>query len=298
MRRPRCESADNGKIVPDSGRNCLRIRDFRLAFRPTARPRAAFASSKMSLALGRLSNPAMHPWLRSRRSSLHQSFVPPVQPAFPKVLARRLIDGMDHCSSILLRRDRRSTESSRPSLPDIAALAVAYLLVACIASRPTDDHLIGTVFNQVGGFIAGAAVTMKDESTGATWSVATDDHGVYRFDNLSVDCRRTASAEGFETALVTHIAVALNRTWTDSFKLQVGDFEIAATVTAESAQIDTTTTTIGNAFNSRQSHRALSTKLALCVLNLSLRRGGVTSSGTTGLGQGPSIASQRHRPAA
>lgn len=205
---------------------------------------------------------------------------------------------MDQRSSILLMRDRHSTEAARPSLPLIAALASGLLLTApaSLRAQATDGHLIGTVFDQVGGLIAGAAVTVENESTGVTWGVATDDHGAYRFNNLPVgDYRLTASAEGFETASLTHIAVALNRTSTANVTLQVGDLETAVTVTAASAQIDTTTTTIGNAFNSRQSLYSPSTNLALGVLNLSLQGAGVASSGGTGLGQGPSVGGQRPR---
>ena len=230
--------------------------------------------------------------------SLRESFDPPIQPAIPEVLAWRLIDGIDHFTSILLMHDRQSIEAARPLLPLIAALAFALLLVspASLRAQATDGHLIGTVFDQVGGLIAGAAVTVENESSGVTWDVATDDHGAYRFNNLPVgDYRLTAASEGFETASLTHIAVALNRTSTANVTLQVGEVETAVTVTAASAQIDTTTTTIGNAFNARQSLYSPSTNLALGVLNLSLQGAGVASSGGTGLGQGPSVGGQRPR---
>lgn len=112
---------------------------------------------------------------------------------------------------------------------------------------------------------------MKNEAPGVTWNGATGDHPAYRFNNLPVgDHRLMASAEGFETASLTHIALALNRTSTANVTLHVGEVETAVTVTAASAQIDTTTTTIGNEFDFRQSLYSPSTNLALGVLNPSL----------------------------
>lgn len=212
--------------------------------------------------------------------------------------APRLIDTAVPSFSVLRMRDRQTIAASRPSLPVVVALALAFLLTspALLRAQATDGHLIGTVFDQVGGLITGAAVTVDSESTGVTWNVAADEYGAYRFNNLPVgEYRLTASAEGFETASLTHIAVALNRTSTANITLQVGEVETAVTVTAASAQIDTTTTTIGNAFNSRQSLYSPSTNLALGVLNLSLQGAGVASSGGTGLGQGPSVGGQRPR---
>lgn len=74
------------------------------------------------------------------------------------------------------------------ALQVVAALAIASLLASPspLHAQASDGHLIGTVFDQVGGSITGAAVTVANESTGVTWNVAADDFGAYRFNNLPV----------------------------------------------------------------------------------------------------------------
>ena len=95
--------------------------------------------------------------------------------------------------------------------------------------------------------------------------------------------------------MLSGIAVSLNRATTANISLELGEVQTAVEVTAASAQIDTTTATVGESFDVRQALYSPSSDLALGVLNLSLQGAGVASSGGTGLGEGPSIGGQRPR---
>ena len=179
-----------------------------------------------------------------------------------------------------------------------ALLSVALLLAAANSARgqATDGHLLGTVLDQTGASIPRSTVTVVNVNTGASWNRRTDELGAYRFNNLPVgDYTLSAEAEGFAPAMLSGIAVALNRTSTVNLTLEVGEVQTEVEVTAASAQIDTTTSTVGGSFDSRQALYSPSSDLALGVLNLSLQGAGVASSGGTGLGEGPSIGGQRPR---
>ena len=178
----------------------------------------------------------------------------------------------------------------------LAALAAALALPAAALGQAADGNLIGSAFDASGGLIAGASIRLENEATGVVWETRTDAYGAYRFHNLPVGAYvLAAAAEGFAAVSVSRIAVALNRTSTANVALEVGSLETEVNVTAASAQIDTTTTTVGSAFDSRQAIYSPSANLPLGVLNLSLQGGGIASSGGTGLGQGPSVGGQRPR---
>ena len=178
------------------------------------------------------------------------------------------------------------------------AAAAAILLIVPDAARgqAADGHLVGTVLDQTGGSIPGSAVTVENVNTGVQWKQRTDERGAYRFNNLPVgEYTLSAESEGFAPSMLSGIAVSLNRATTANISLELGEVQTAVEVTAASAQIDTTTSTVGESFDARQALYSPSSDLALGVLNLSLQGAGVASSGGTGLGEGPSIGGQRPR---
>ncbi len=139
-------------------------------------------------------------------------------------------------------------------------------------------------------------MSVTNDSTGVTWQQAADLMGGYRFNNLPVGhYTLEASAAGFSTMALSGISVALNRSTTVNVTLDVRQIDTEVSVTAATAQIDTTSPSISGAFNTRQVVYSPSTDIALGVLNLSLQGAGVASSGGTGLGEGPSIGGQRPR---
>ena len=176
--------------------------------------------------------------------------------------------------------------------------AIGILLSAPGTARgqAADGHLVGSVVDQSGASIPGCTVSVENVATGVSWSQEADEFGAYRFNNLPVgDYTLSAKSVGFAPKMLSGIAVALNRTSTANVTLELGEVQTTVEVTAASAQIDTTTSTVGGSFDSRQALYSPSSDLALGVLNLSLQGAGVASSGGTGLGEGPSIGGQRPR---
>ena len=182
-------------------------------------------------------------------------------------------------------------------------LAVAAFILACLTSlegtlcaQLADGHLVGFVFDPTGASVPNSSIQVENDSTGVVWQQAADALGAYRFNNLPVGSYTlVAEADGFSARAVAGIAIALNRSTTVNVTLAVRQVETEVEVTAATAQIDTTSSSISEAFNSRQALYSPSTDIALGVLNLSLQGAGVASSGGTGLGEGPSIGGQRPR---
>ena len=178
----------------------------------------------------------------------------------------------------------------------LLSVALLFATANSVRGQATDGHLLGAVLDQTGASIPRSTVTVLNVNTGVSWNQQTDELGAYRFNNLPVgDYTLAADAEGFTPAMLSGIAIALNRTSTVNLTLEVGEVQTELEVTAASAQIDTTTSTVGGSFDSRQALYSPSSDLALGVLNLSLQGAGVASSGGTGLGEGPSIGGQRPR---
>ncbi len=180
----------------------------------------------------------------------------------------------------------------------IAAAAVAILLTAPDATlaQAADGHLVGIVLDQTGAAVPGCAVAAENLNTGVRWNKETDELGAYRFNNLPVgQYTLSAESEGFAPTILSGIAIALNRSTTLNVTLELGQVQTEVEVTAATAQIDTTSSSVGGSFDSRQALYSPSSDIALGVLNLSLQGAGVASSGGTGLGQGPSIGGQRPR---
>ena len=192
----------------------------------------------------------------------------------------------------------RVTPFSKRLIYFASMTAVAHLLAVPDAARgqAADGHLLGTVLDQTGASIPACAIIVENVNTGVNWNQETDELRSYRFNNLPVgEYTLAAESDGFAPTILSGIAVTLNRTTTANITLEVGEVQTEVEVTAASAQIDTTTSTVGGSFDSRQALYSPSSDLALGVLNLSLQGAGVASSGGTGLGEGPSIGGQRPR---
>ncbi len=163
-------------------------------------------------------------------------------------------------------------------------------------AQAADGHLIGIVLDPTGASIPGCAVVVENVNTGVRWNQETDQLGAYRFNNLPVgQYTLSTELEGFAATILSGIAIALNRSTTVNITLELGQVQMEVEVTAATAQIDTTSSMVGDSFDSRQALYSPSSDLTLGVLNLSLQGAGVASSGGTGLGQGPSIGGQRPR---
>jgi hypothetical protein len=179
----------------------------------------------------------------------------------------------------------------------------AFLATLLFASLPafaqlTSGNIVGTVFDQSGATIANATVVATNEATGVTRATQSTSSGTYRFENLLVGVYDiTVSADGFTKSETKGLTVNLNQTLTSNSTLTVGQTAVTTVeVTEAAAAIDTTTAQIQDSYSAKQLAdlpSASGGQNGSGIINVSLLSAGVTSSGGSGYGTGPSVGGQR-----
>src|SRR6185369_16153329 len=112
--------------------------------------------------------------------------------------------------------------------------------------------LQGVVKDQSGGLLSGAVVTLRNARTGAERKATTDEAGRYSF--LSVEAGAyeiEAELTGFKKYLQTGVTLTLNQVADVTITMTVGDLTESVTVTDDAAQIEVSSTQVGNVVNSR-----------------------------------------------
>jgi hypothetical protein len=130
-------------------------------------------------------------------------------------------------------------------------LAVLFLFaVGLDSAAQTTGNIRGTVFDESGGVLPGATVTvLSDALMGGTRTVTTNEMGVYRFPSLSVGRYAVeVSLSGFETFRMENVDVTLNSTATVNVYLKLATVSEAITVTAESPVVDVTKSGVSTSF--------------------------------------------------
>ena len=156
------------------------------------------------------------------------------------------------------------------------ACAVALLFALPAFSQTTSGNITGTVYDQTGATVPGAAVTAHNTATGIDSNTVSTSAGDYRFANLPVGTYTvTVNAPGFAKAEIANVSVQLNQTVTTNVKLTVGQASTSVEVTESAVAIDTTTAQIQNTFQTKQITDLPTTAGLSGVLNLSLRAPGV-----------------------
>lgn len=182
----------------------------------------------------------------------------------------------------------------RPSR--IAAYFLSVFATTLMFGQTVSGDLTGTIYDPTGSAVPNAAITAKNVETGVESSTKATGAGDYRISNLlpgTYDV--TVTATGFSTATVKGVAVELNKVVTANVTMQVGATTTTIEVSEAAATIDSTSAQIETTFDSRQMADLPTASSGSGVLNLSLLTPGVSTSGATGLGMGPTIGGQRPR---
>lgn len=180
------------------------------------------------------------------------------------------------------------------------ALLAAILAVFSVSifAQVTSGNLTGSVLDATGAGIPGADVVATNTATNVQFRTTAGQSGQYRIPNLQVGTYSLdVSASGFTKTQLKNIAVDLNKTSTVNVTLQVGEASTTVEVSEAGTAIDTTTAQIATSFESRQlADLPVPTSGANSgILNLSLLNAGVATSGSIGVGSGPSVGGQRPR---
>lgn len=107
--------------------------------------------------------------------------------------------------------------------------------------------LRGTVTDPSGGVLPGVTIKVTNAATGQTQTAVTQANGAYLVPFLPVAVYRVeASSKGFKTAVFEKVEVNVTETKVVDIRLQVGSFTETVTVQAQPAQVETTSSALGN----------------------------------------------------
>ena len=136
----------------------------------------------------------------------------------------------------------------RSRRPAPAFLAMVAILMGCLPlfSQTTTGVIAGGVYDQSGGAIVGATVTVTDVARGLSRTLTTTSAGQYVADaQLPGTYTVTAVAMGFQTAQHLNVTLEVDQTVRVDMTLQPGSQTQTVTVTSVVPQIDTTNAVLG-----------------------------------------------------
>lgn len=124
----------------------------------------------------------------------------------------------------------------------LVAIAVAALVCGATAyAQEQVGSIEGVVADKDGVAVPGATVEAVAKSSGQTLMVVSDSNGKFRFPRLLADSYKlVAKLQGFVTAEIPNVDLALGKNLKVNFTLNPGAYEESVTVTADKAIIDVT----------------------------------------------------------
>jgi hypothetical protein len=129
----------------------------------------------------------------------------------------------------------------------LLGVAVAVLLISLpVFPQGSQGTIQGSVFDQTGGAVAGATVTIIDPARGSSKVLTTDSAGAYNSQNLTPGAYTVrGEAKGFQTVEHANVLVEVGQNVRVDLTLQPGAQTQTITVTSEAPAIDTTDATLG-----------------------------------------------------
>jgi len=136
---------------------------------------------------------------------------------------------------------------SRPTHTRIAFLLFALCCSLAVWGQSTDTgSVVGLVTDASGAVVAGAAVTLRENSTGSSRTTTTNDSGRYVIVNVAPgEYELTVTKQGFSITKAT-TSVKVSVTTTLNLSLQVGASTTTVEVSATGTELQTTNSTVGN----------------------------------------------------
>ena len=148
-------------------------------------------------------------------------------------------------STTLLCAGKNCVSRRRALLAVIVAM-VALFLCPPLFSQGGNGNIQGGVFDQTGGAIAGATVTVIDTARGISRPLTTDSAGQYLAANVNPGMYTVrGEAKGFQTTEHANVLVEVGQTIRIDLTLTPGAQTQTVTVTSEAPQVDTSDATLG-----------------------------------------------------
>jgi hypothetical protein len=137
--------------------------------------------------------------------------------------------------------------ASTKRIPQLLGTTLLLLVISLpLFSQGNQGAIMGGVFDQTGGAIAGAAVTVIDVARGVTRALTTDNAGEYVAPSLLPGTYTVrAEAKGFRNVEHSGVLVEVGQTIRVDLTVQPGEQTQTVTVTGELPEIDTTDSTLG-----------------------------------------------------
>ena len=131
-------------------------------------------------------------------------------------------------------------------------LLVLGLGAAPAAGQLTTGNIVGTVVDETGAALPGAAVTITNVSTGLSRTVITTDTGRYEATSLPTGPYEvTATMSGFGTAVRKGIDLTIGRTAVVDLKLPLQAVKEEVVVTADVPLVETTSATVSSLIDAK-----------------------------------------------
>ncbi len=125
--------------------------------------------------------------------------------------------------------------------PGLAAAFLILMMGTSAFAQSTYSTVIGTVADEQGAIIPGAAITVTNEETGLTRTGVTGERGLYRVGNLPPGRYSVkAELEGFTAQEQTGVVLAMGSEISVNFRMQLGGLRETVTVSAQSAMVEST----------------------------------------------------------
>lgn len=132
-------------------------------------------------------------------------------------------------------------------------MAVVFAASLPLFSQVNTGTIQGSVFDQTGGAIAGATVTVSDPARGLTRTLTTDSAGAYVAPNLTPGTYAVrGQAMGFQTLEHASVVVGVGQNIRVDFTLQPGATTQTVTVTSEAPAVNTSDATLGGEVNNQE----------------------------------------------
>ena len=130
----------------------------------------------------------------------------------------------------------------------ILAAAITLSISSLAFSQAQTGSLSGTVSDQSGAPLAGAAVGAKEDRTGVAVHTVTSEAGIYVFPNVPPGIWTiTAEKPGFKRSVQNGIEIFIAQRQTLDLRLEVGDVKQSVEVTATQSLLETETSESGQA---------------------------------------------------
>src|SRR5580700_2821978 len=149
-------------------------------------------------------------------------------------------------SASLFTRGERVCTGTKKILQLLVTIVALFVASVSLFSQANQGVIQGAVFDQTGGAIVGATVTVLDVARGVTRSLTTDAAGEYVAPSLLPGTYTVrAESKGFRTTEHSGVLVEVGQTIRVDLTVQPGEQTQTVTVTGEIPEIDTTDSTLG-----------------------------------------------------